>query len=86
MRLACRLRELRTARRLSLGDIRNAVLAIEPDAKINRCDLSRLERGRLLAPDEWVPLLEQAYGAPLGEWYAPPAGAIVGVAIERDAG
>lgn len=76
------MREVREARGLSLGEI---VARLPSDAKIARGDLSRLERGRLLPPDEWVPLLELAYGTPESTWYTPPAGAVAGVAIERDA-
>jgi transcriptional regulator with XRE-family HTH domain len=77
MRLACRLRELRQARGLSIREV-------EERSGINRAYLSPIENGRLLAKDEWVEALEEAYGAPESEWYLPPAGAVAGVAIERD--
>jgi hypothetical protein len=69
---------------LSLSEI-VAGMPTGPDyPRIHRGDLSRLERGRLLPPDEWVPLLEAAYGAPQSSWYTPPPGTVAGVAIERD--
>ncbi|HEY2940448.1 MAG TPA: helix-turn-helix transcriptional regulator [Gaiellaceae bacterium] len=44
MRIACRLRELRQARELSLRDV-------ERMTGIARTDLSKVERGRMLPPD-----------------------------------
>lgn len=78
MRIACLLRELRQARELSLRDV-------ERLTGIARTDLSKVERGRLLPRDEWLPEMEKAYGAEHSSWYVPPAGAIAGVVIEGDA-
>lgn len=77
MRLACRLRELRLGRDLSIRDV-------EALTGIARTDLSKVERGRLLPRDEWIEALEQAYGAESSSWYIPPAGAIAGVVIESE--
>jgi hypothetical protein len=86
MRLACRLRELRRERGLSLRELQESLRpARDRGVKISRTDLSKVELGRLLPKDDWVPALEAAYGAPESSWYVPPAGAVAGVAIERDA-
>jgi transcriptional regulator with XRE-family HTH domain len=77
VRLACRLRELREERGLSIRDV-------EARTGISRGYLSHLERGRLLPRDEWVDALEAVYEAPSSSWYVPPAGMVAGVAIERD--
>jgi len=77
VRLACRLRELRRARSLSIRDV-------EESTGISRAYLSQIENGRLLARDEWVARLEHVYGARQEAWYPPPPGAIVGAAILRD--
>jgi transcriptional regulator with XRE-family HTH domain len=78
MRVACRLRELRLERGLSIRDM-------EAESGIDRAYLSQLERGRLLPRDEWLDELEAAYGAERSTWYVPPAGAVAGVVIESDA-
>jgi transcriptional regulator with XRE-family HTH domain len=54
MRLACRLRELRLERGLSIREL-------ETESGINRAYLSQLERGRLLPRDEWIEALKRAY-------------------------
>lgn len=77
MRIACRLREIRAERGLSLRDA-------ERMTGIARTDLSKVERGRLLPRDDWLEELEEAYGAEHSTWYVPPAGAIAGVVIESD--
>ncbi|MGH2715415.1 MAG: helix-turn-helix domain-containing protein [Thermoleophilaceae bacterium] len=82
MRLACRLRELREARELSLADVKAALPA---GVKASRGDLSRIERGMMLPPQKWVSALEAAYGAPSSSWYPSPEGAVAGVVILREA-
>jgi transcriptional regulator with XRE-family HTH domain len=62
MFVECRLREIRGER--SLRELAKA-------AGLNRGDLSRLERGLRLPPDEWIEQLEEAYGAPRHDWYPP---------------
>jgi transcriptional regulator with XRE-family HTH domain len=57
VRLACRLRELREERGLSIRDV-------EARKGISRGYLSHLERGRLLPRDEWIDALEAVYEAP----------------------
>jgi hypothetical protein len=37
-----------------------------------------------LPRDEWLGVLERAYGAASSTWYMPPAGAVAGVVIESD--
>lgn len=70
-RLRCFLRELRGPRTLR-----------EQAAKagVNHGELSRIEAGIALPRDEDVPALEQAYGAPITDWYHP----LVLVALEFD--
>jgi transcriptional regulator with XRE-family HTH domain len=79
MRLACRLREIRQKRGLSIREM-------EAVSGIDRAYLSQVERGTMLPRDEWVHRLERAYGAERSSWYIPPAGAIAGVVIESDVG
>lgn len=64
MRIACRLRELREALELSLRDVEEA-------SGVNRGSLSAIETGHALPLDEWIPKLEDVYGAPVTDWYSP---------------
>jgi transcriptional regulator with XRE-family HTH domain len=89
VRVACRLREIREARGLSLSELA-AELPVDADGKpvprIYRGDLSRIERGTMLPRDDWLEALGRLYGVEPSTWYSPPAGAIAGVVIERDGG
>lgn len=38
-------------------------------ADVNHGQLSAIERGRQLPPDDWIEKLEAAYGVPADEWY-----------------
>lgn len=62
MRLACHLRGLRGERRLA---------ELARVAGVHEAELSKIERGIALPRDEWVAGLEEAYGAPVHEWYPP---------------
>ncbi len=62
MRLFCHLRTIR-------GDRSMAELARQ--ANINPGELSKIEAGRQLPRDIWVPALELAYGAHASDWYEP---------------
>ena len=60
MKLRCLLREIRGRRPLS---------ALAAETGINAGELSKLETGRSLPRDEWLPALEAAYGVPKSEWW-----------------
>jgi transcriptional regulator with XRE-family HTH domain len=63
VRLACRLRALRAERSLR---------TLAEQVGVNRGQLSEIERGVRLPPDELLERLEATIGAPAHEWYAPP--------------
>lgn len=62
MRVRCFLKEVR-------GPITLRHIAAE--AGVNPGMLSRIEQGIALPSDDEIPALEQAYGAPITDWYPP---------------
>ena len=62
MRLNCHLRAIRHARGRSLR-------AVAIETGLSRGQLSEIENGRRLPPDEWLDDLERVYGRPAHEWY-----------------
>ena len=64
--------------RRGLGSLRAAEVLLHQRGyvKVSRGDLSDLEHGRMLPPDEWVKELELVYGAPTG-WYPPTVRAVL---------
>lgn len=73
MRVRCRLREIREnlprkpdGKRLALSDLAER-------SGVSAGVLSQIERGVMLPPDRQLAALEEAYGAPIQEWYSPRA-------------
>lgn len=71
MRVHCHLREIRGRRSLR---------SVAAAAGRNHGELSLIELGRLFPKDEWLPLLERAYGRPRHDFYPPE----VLLLIQRD--
>lgn len=67
MRVRCKLRELRGRR--SISEMARA--CAEHGLKISSGSLSLLERGLMLPPDRQIEALQNAYGAPITDWYMP---------------
>lgn len=76
MRLKCHLHAIRGSR--PLRELAEA-------SGVNRGELSKIENGRALPKDEWIPAIEEAYGAPVDRWYdwRPPQ--LVAVEVDEEA-
>lgn len=68
MRLVCHLRRLRGDRKL---------IDVSRETGIHIGELSRIERGIMLPPDDKLPVLEQVYGVSRGDFYASGTVSIV---------
>ena len=64
MRVRCHLKEIRG---------RRSIRDIEAMSGINRGQISPIERGVRFPFDKDIPALEEAYGAPVHDWYGTDA-------------
>jgi transcriptional regulator with XRE-family HTH domain len=71
MHVRCHLRSIRERMPRKKNGEPVSLRDIEHVAGVSAGVLSQIERGVMLPPDRQVSQLEQAYGAPIEDWYEP---------------
>jgi transcriptional regulator with XRE-family HTH domain len=71
MHVRCKLRTIRERMPRKPNGEPVSLTDIEARSGVSRGVLSQIERGVMIPPDRQIDQLEQAYGAPIEDWYEP---------------